>query len=166
MFELKLLHPEAVPRALAKAERYRLLNEPGEAQSICLDVLAADPGNQEAVATMILALTDQFATDPTAVREALTTVADLRDSYERAYYTGIVHERRAKALLAQGTPRGGSRAYEWLRNAMTRYEEADAIRPPNNDDARLRWNACARLIDRKRELAPVADEPFEPLLSE
>ena len=166
MFELKSLSSEAVPRALAKAERYRLLNEPSEAQSICLDVLAADPGNQEAVATMILALTDQFATDSSLVHEALGTVASLRDPYECAYFRGIVHERRAKALLAQGTPRGGSRAYEWLRNAMTCFEEADAIRPPNNDDARLRWNACARLIDRKRELAPVADEPYEPLLSE
>ena len=35
-FQLKTLSPEAVPRALAKAERYRLLNEPGEAESICL----------------------------------------------------------------------------------------------------------------------------------
>ena len=54
MFELKTLSPEAVPRSLAKAERYRLLNEPGEAQSICLDVLDTDPDNQEAIATLIL----------------------------------------------------------------------------------------------------------------
>jgi hypothetical protein len=166
MFELKTLSPEAVPRALAKAERYRLLNEPGEAQSICLDVLAADPDNQEAVRTIILALTDQFGTDISCVSDALTTVADLKDHYERAYYTGIVHERRAKAHLAHGTPRAGARAYEWLREAMRRYEEADAIRPPNNDDARLRWNACARLIASKREIAPVVDDPHEPLLSE
>jgi hypothetical protein len=59
-FELKTLSPDAVPRALEKAVRYRLLNEPGEAASICLDVLAADAGNQEANATLILALTDQF----------------------------------------------------------------------------------------------------------
>jgi hypothetical protein len=166
MFELKPLSPDAVPRALAKAERYRLLNEPGEAQSICLDVLAAEPDNQEAVATMILALTDQFGSDPMFVHEALATVSRLTDDYERIYYTGIIHERRAKALLAHGTPRGGSRAYEWLRHAMGCFEDADAIRPPNNEDARLRWNACARLIDRNRSLVPVAEEPHEPLLSE
>jgi len=166
MFELKTLSSEAVPRALAKAERYRLLNEPGEAQSICLDVIAADAGNQEAVATMILALTDQFGSDPSSVHEALDWISSLQDPYDRAYYTGIIHERRAKALLAHGTPRGGPRAYEWLRDAMSRYEEADAIRPSNNDDARLRWNACARLIDRNPQLAPVVDEPHEPLLSE
>jgi hypothetical protein len=166
MSELKALSPEAVPRALAKAERYRLLNEPFEAQSICLDVLAAEPDNQEAVRTMILALTDQFGSDPSSVHEALTTVNDLRDAYDRAYFTGIIHERRAKAHLAHGTPRGGSRAYEWLREAMECFEDADAVRPANNDDARLRWNACARFIERHREIAPMVDEPHEPLLSE
>ena len=166
MFELKPLSSEAVPRALAKAERYRLLNEPGEAQSICLDVLAADPGNQEALATMILALTDQFGTDASVASEALATVSHLSDAYERAYYTGIIHERRAKALLTHRIPRGGSRAYEWLRQAMDCFEQADASRPPNNDDARLRWNACVRMIERRPELVPVADEPHEPLLSE
>lgn len=166
MFELKTLSPEAVPRALAKAERYRLLNEPSEAQSICLDVLGADAGNQEALATMALAMSDQFTTDPALASEALATAARLRDDYERLYYTGIVHERRAKALLANGTPRGASRAYEWLRRAMNCFEEADAVRPANNDDARLRWNTCARLIDRRPELTPAAEEPHEPLLSE
>ncbi|HUR34828.1 MAG TPA: hypothetical protein VM032_13595 [Vicinamibacterales bacterium] len=166
MFELKTLSLEAVPRALAKAERYRLLNEPGEAHSICLDVLAADPGNQEAVRTIILAQTDQFGSDPSFVHDALETVGDLQDGYERAYYTGIIYERRAKAHLAHGAPRAGSRAYEWLRQAMVHFEEADAQRPLNNDDARLRWNACARLITRRREIAPMADEPHEPLLSE
>ena len=62
-FELKALSPDAVPRALAKAERYRLLNEPGEAASICLDALAADSENQEALITLLLALTDQFDDD-------------------------------------------------------------------------------------------------------
>ena len=166
MFELKTLSPDAVPRALAKAERYRLLNEPGEAQSICLDVLAADPDNQEAMRTMILALTDQFVSDPSSVHEARSMVAHLKDDYDRAYYTGIIHERRAKAHLAHGAPRGGAHAYEWLREAMRCFEDADAMRPSNNDDARLRWNACARLIDRHAEIAPRVDEPHEPLLSE
>ena len=166
MLELKPITAEAVPRALDKAERYRLLNEPGEAQSICLDVLAVDPDNQQAVATMILALTDQFVTDSSAVQEAIASVASLRDEYDRAYYSGIVHERRAKAHLAHGTPRGGERAWEWLQQAMRSFEAADALRPKNNDDARLRWNACARLIAHNPEIAPMVEEPNEPLLSE
>ena len=165
-FELKTLSPEAVPRALAKAERYRLLNEPGEAESICLDALEADPDNQEALVTLLLALTEQFDHDRAAVADAWKTVARLRDDYERAYFTGIIYERRAKAHVRHGTPRAGPRAYEWLREAMTWYEKADTIRPAGNDDARLRWNACARLIMRDRHLVPAAEEPHEPILLE
>lgn len=166
-FEFKILSPEAVPRALAKAERYRLLNEPGEAESICLDALEVDPDNQEALATLLLAQTDQFGgTGSTLVAEALQTIARLRDEYQRAYYTGILHERRAKAQLAQGAPGCGPRSYHWLREAMSWYEKAEAIRPPTNDDAILRWNACARLIMRDHHLVPVAEERGEPLLLE
>ena len=45
MFQLKPLSREAVPAALEKAVRYRLLNEPEQAESSCLDVLLVDPKN-------------------------------------------------------------------------------------------------------------------------
>ena len=64
MFELKHLSAAAIPRALEKAERYRLLNEPWEAESICLDVLSVEPQNQQALVMLILALTDAFAESP------------------------------------------------------------------------------------------------------
>ncbi len=165
-FELKTISPEAVTRALAKAERYRLLNEPGEAESICLDALRIEPDNQEALATLLLALSDQFDNDTASVAEAWATVARLRDEYDRAYYTGIVYERLAKAQLRHGAPGCGPQTYEWLRFAMDGYERAEAIRPANNDDALLRWNACARLIMRDRHLVPIAEERGEPLLLE
>ena len=38
MVELKTLNPESVTSALEMAKRYRLLNEPDEAESICLDI--------------------------------------------------------------------------------------------------------------------------------
>ena len=69
-FQLKTLSPEAVDRALARAERYRLLNEPGEAVSICLDALHVQPDNQAALTTMLLALTEQFDQDASCVAEA------------------------------------------------------------------------------------------------
>jgi hypothetical protein len=166
MFELKTLSPEAVPRALAKAERYRLLNEPGEAESICLDTLEIGPTNQEAISMLLLAITDQFDADVTRVNEAWKTVDRLTGEYERAYYSGIIHERRAKASLKRGKPRGGPRAYEWLREAMACYERAEQLRPPNNDDALLRWNACARLIMSDHHLVPMSEEPGEPLFLE
>jgi hypothetical protein len=165
-FELKKLSPEAVDRALAKAERYRLLNEPGEAESICRDALELQPDNQEALIMLLLALTDQFDTDASCIATAWTTVARLRDDYERAYYTGIVHERRAKARLRHGTPGCGPQAYQWMRDAMNWYEKAEAIRPVGNDDALLRWNACARLIMHDRRLVPMTEEQRELLLLE
>ena len=60
MAEFKSISRDAVPLALKKAERYRLLNEPAQAESVCRDVLAVDPENQHALVTLLLALTDQF----------------------------------------------------------------------------------------------------------
>lgn len=166
-FELKSLSLEAVPRALAKAERYRLLSEPGEAESICLDALAVEPANQEALVTLLLALTEQFDDhSPSLVGEAWTTIGRMQDDYDRAYYTGILFERRAKAILWHGTPGCGPRAYGWLREAMEAYERAEVIRPATNDDTVLRWNACARLIMRDRHLVPASEERGEPMLLE
>src|SRR5207249_3883688 len=136
-FTLKTLSVEAVPRALTKAERYRLLNEPGEAESICRDALAADPDNEEALITLLLALTEQFEDDAAgaaAAADAAKVAERLRSDYERAYYTGIIWERRAKAQLRRFAPSAGPRAYDWLRTAMEWYERAEAIRPAGNDD--------------------------------
>jgi hypothetical protein len=166
-FALKPLSREAVPRALAKAERYRLLNEPAEAESICLDALEADPDNQEALVTLLLALTEQFDEDATtAVSEAEKYAQRIRAEYDRAYYTGIIWERRARSRLRHAAPGCGPRAYDWLREAMSWYERAEAVRAPGNDDALLRWNTCARLIMRDRRLVPATDERGEPLLLE
>src|SRR5207237_4017499 len=96
---------DAIPAALEKATRYRLLNEPAEAESICLDVLKADPENQEAIVTLVLALTDRFSkgygVSDTQAKELL---ARIKNEYERAHYTGIFAERRAKTKLTQNTP--------------------------------------------------------------
>jgi hypothetical protein len=147
MFKLKPLSTSAIGAALEKATRYRLLNEPGAAESICHDILAVDPGNQEALVVLLLALTDRFGKGYTVgVTQAREILPHLTDPYERAYYAGIICERRAKAHLQQGTPGAGFSAYEFLREAMDQYEKAESIRPAGNDDALLRWNACARMI--------------------
>ncbi len=85
MFTLKPLSPSAIPAALAKAERYRLLNEPAEAASICEDVLKVQPDHGEALVTLILALTDQFPHfDGRAAGRAETLARELPSSYQRA----------------------------------------------------------------------------------
>ncbi len=147
MFDLKPLSKEAIPAALEKAMRYRLLNEPGEAESICHDVLNIDRENQQALVLLLLALTDRFEKGySVGVMHAREVLPQLRDPYERAYYAGIICERQAKAHLQRGGPGSHSAAYEFLCEAMSFYETAEAIRPAGNDDALLRWNACARMI--------------------
>jgi hypothetical protein len=164
MHKLKPLSREAIPKALERADRYRLLNESAEAESICLDILNTEPDNQRALITLILALTDQFGQERFSVGENRSEdfVARLRDDYERAYYAGVVCERRAKAAF--GRHMGGAMAYEWFREAMNWYEKAEAIRPPGNDDALLRWNTCARIFQHNRSLQPSEEERVEPYL--
>jgi hypothetical protein len=163
VFELKPLTREAIPKALEKAERYRLLNEPAQAESICLDVLRIDPDNRHALVALLLALTDQFdegaAETVSRARDVLTR---LSDEYERCYYAGIIFERRAGARLRRGGRGSEFVAYEWLQDAMTWYEKAAAIRPSGNDDALLRWNTCARILTRNPHLQPGPSERSEP----
>jgi hypothetical protein len=161
MFQLKPLSNDAVQSALAKAERYRLLNEPGEAESICLDVLDVDPANQAAHIALILALTDQFGSDPGAYGRAQALVPRLSGEYERAYYAGIVAERRAKAQLAHAGYAAVHGVHDWLMEAMSHFEQAERVRPAGNDDALLRWNACARFLMRHPELRSMGQERQE-----
>ena len=151
MFELKPLSQAAIARSLEKAVRYRLLNEPWEAESICLDVLLADPENQEALVTLLLALTDGFGGLPGVdVRRPTEILPRLGDPYARHYYAGIIHERWAQALAAKGVP--GHVCLSWIREAMRAYEKAADLSPPGNEDAILRWNACVRFVERHEPL--------------
>ena len=151
-FDLKLISHDAIPDSLKKAERYRLLGEPDEAESVCLDILQVDPGNQEGLVMLILAISDQFRSERRPrVDLALGYVGDLTDEYQRRYYKAVVLEREAMIHLERGTPE----ALILIRfcEAMDRYEEAMAIRPPGDDSAILRWNACVRHI-RRQQLKP------------
>jgi tetratricopeptide (TPR) repeat protein len=163
--ELKALHADAVPAALAKAERYRLLNEPWQSESICQDILRIDPDNQQALIMLLLALTDQFERGA-RVEEAQEVVPRLLDEYDRAYYSGLISERRAYCLLHQARHGSGPIVHQWLTEAMAWYERAEAVRPAQNDDALLRWNTCARVLARNPQLKPAEEETREPILSE
>jgi hypothetical protein len=164
MYELKPLSRDAIPGALAKAERYRLLNEPWQPESICRDILAVEPADKAALVMLVLALTDQFD-QGVNTQEVYQTAASLVDHYANAYYTGIVHERRAVALFRRADFRSGSAVYALMETAMQCYERAQALRPPGNDDSLLRWNTCARFLRRSPHLVP-AWEVEQPVLSE
>jgi hypothetical protein len=159
MFELKRLSKDGLDRALEKVERYRLLNEPWEAESICRDVIAVDPGNQHALTALLLAITDQFREDGgRRAGEANELIEQLTDEYARCYYAGIICERRGTAQLARNVAGAGEIAWDWLRRAMEWYEKAERLRPAGNDDALLRWNTCARVIERRDDVRPAMPE--------
>jgi hypothetical protein len=150
MPNLKSIPQQAVPAALEKALRYRLLNEPLEAESICRDILLVDPDNQEAIVTLLLTLTDLFDQEYlSALERAKAVLPKVRGDYERAYYEGIVYERWAKAETARHVPR---HVWEgWYLQAMRLFERAEALAEPDNPEAILRWNTCARQLARQSE---------------
>ncbi len=145
-YQLKRISAAGISEAVAKAELYRSLNEPEEAESICRDILAIDPGHQLALRLLGLSLTDQFTgSGADRYRETGRIFDQLTDPYEQLYYNGILHERRAKAQLAAGSPRASVLAL--FEDAMRLFAEAERIRPSGNDDAILRWNRCVRLLE-------------------
>src|SRR5271168_181148 len=100
-FELKSISAQSIPEALSKVERYRLLNEPSLAESICLDILTIIPDHQQALISLLLARTDQFGTNANA-KAAQEVLSRIRGDYERAYYAGIILERMGHAHIHHG----------------------------------------------------------------
>lgn len=158
MFELKTLSKSSIPSALQKAERYRLLNEPYEAQSICLDILQVAPDNQEALTMLLLAYTDTFKEEIfPSFNKAVEVLERLGDAHCRIYYRGIINERRAKAHLDKGGPSSAQIAHDWYVKAMADYKQALEYCSPGNEDAALRWNTCARMLNDNPHLKPTEE---------
>jgi len=158
--QLKSISKAGIPEALAKAELYRYLNEPEEAESICRDILAVDPDRQLARRMLGLAITDQF-TGAAGDRygEVQSIFQSLRDPYERNYYTGLLHERRAKAQLHSGC--SAHVLLPLIEDALRCFAEAEKIRPAGNDDSILRWNRCVRLLESRPEFHAVHPGPAD-----
>ncbi len=151
MYALKRLHPDSIEQALVKADHYRELNQPEEAESICRDVLAVSANHPGALKLLGLALTDQFPTAWTRVfDEALTIFEKLGSEYERVYYAGIAYERCAKAQLENGQAHNAMVSFE---TALDYYGRAGELAPPEaSADPVLRWNRCVRMLSFHPEL--------------
>ena len=146
--KLKPISKAGIPAAISKVEVYRYLNEPGEAESICRDILMIEPANQEALRLLGLAITDQFTGDASErYVEAKNVFQNLSDAYQRMYHMGILDERKAKAQLKAGRP--PHTVLPIFEEAMDYFEMAASIRPADNDDAILRWNRCVRLLESR-----------------
>ena len=155
MEPLKTIAEEAVPAALERAKQYRLLNEPEQTESICLDILEVSPDSRETRILLLLALTDQFDARLTAAfQDAMDAAAQLEGAYERTYYQGVIFERRARAHFRCASPQCGNVAYGWFQKALEAYKEAEAQRPPGNDESLLRWNTCVRMMERYPSIEP------------
>ena len=156
-YVLKRILPSGVDAALQKADKYRELNQPAEAASICHDVLVVDPDNQLALRVLGLALTDQFGPSSDArFAEAQQVFGRLRDPYERAFYGGLACERQAKAQLGRRLPMHAVQPL--FDQALGSYAEAETLRAPGNDDAILRWNSCVRALQAIGETTPAETE--------
>jgi hypothetical protein len=164
-FELKSISTEGIAKALERVERYRLLNEPSLAESICLDILAISPTHQQALVSLLLARSDQFD-HGVPMRSAQEVLQQIEGEYERAYYAGLIWERQGHAHLRQHGLCSNANSYHALREAMHHYEKAETLRPHGNEDAILRWNACARVLMRSPEIRPLEDTEFQPITGE
>lgn len=143
--KLKTISKNGIGQAISKAELYRYLAEPEESESICRDILAVEGDNQSALRMLGLAISDQFLGGRLDRWPEVESIFEtLTDPYERLYYTGLLHERRAKAQLRAG--QSLRMLVPLIENAMICFEQAERVRPPDNDDALLRWNRCVRLL--------------------
>jgi tetratricopeptide (TPR) repeat protein len=148
--QLKSISKAGIPEAIAKVELYRYLNEPEEAESICRDILSIDPEQQLARRLLGLSITDQFlGISSDRYEEGRSIFQELRDPYERLYYTGLLLERRAKAQLRVGC--AAHILLPLVEEALHCFAEAEKIRPAGNDDSILRWNRCVRLLESHPE---------------
>ena len=159
-YKLKTISKTGIEAALSKAQLYRCLNEPEEAESICQDILAADAENQAALRLLGLAITDQFRGQPSdRFPEAESAFNAIGDPYKRAYYLGILSERRAKAQYRVGRP-----PHVWVplfEQAMNHFATAESLKPNDNEEAILRWNRCVRWLQTVPETSAVESPGFE-----
>jgi tetratricopeptide (TPR) repeat protein len=156
-YELKRLSEKNLNHALEKAEKYRDLNQPEEAESICRDVLEVSPDHQPTLRTLGLALTDRYRSSWMRLHaEALAVFGRLKNDYERVYYTGIAWERCGKAQLEQEAGRG---AYDAFHQALKLFERAEGIADSSNPDPILRWNRCVRELTTHPLLLAAAKDP-------
>jgi hypothetical protein len=167
MSSLKPITKAGITGALAKVERYRLLNDAVAAESICLDVLEVDPDTQEALDALVLTISDQLdSARNDGVTRARQLLPRITNEYRRLYLSGIICERRAKAHIHKGGFGAGEAAGDWIREAMGWYEKAERVRPADNDEPLLRWNTCVRMLARHEPAGRFDPREYEPAIGE
>src|ERR1700722_7105083 len=157
-FDLKSISAQSIPEALAKVERYRLLNEPHLAESICLDILAVVPDHQQALIALLLARTDQFQAHINA-KTAQEVLAKIKGDYEREYYSGIIWERMGHA---RSHPAGHAAAYHPLASPLPPPAPLRTPRQTQPPGQRLRHPALEHLRPRHHAKSQSPPLPRRP----
>ena len=122
-----------------------------------------EPDHNEALIVLILAMSDNLDDGYRISDKRIEDLLEkLESDYERAYYTGLVAERRGLAKIRSQNPGSSYVAYECLTTAQRHFEEAIKLSHSTGGEATLRWNTCARLIERNN-LAPRPDEHLAEL---
>ena len=163
-FDLKPLDKGAIPNSIDRAKQYRALNQPWHAESICRDVLAVDPENQQNLIILFLAITDQFGSEKRTkkISDAEVLLDQLKDGFQKDYAKGIMYERLASAALNMGGVRSGYIAYYHLLDALNWYDKS-AKSPEKSQESVLRWNTCVRMI-KQFDLKPAPDDDAQGML--
>ena len=145
-YKIKRISTAGIDEAIAKAELYRSLNEPEEAESICRDILAIEPQHQFALRLLGLALTDQFTgRGSDRYRETRTDLPAAPEPVRAALLHGD-SARATRESTAQCRAAASVSVLALFDQALHSFAEAENIRPAGNDDAILRWNRCVRLL--------------------
>jgi tetratricopeptide (TPR) repeat protein len=156
-YQLKRLSPKVLGAALERANHYRDLNQPEEAESICRDILDVDPKHQDALKTLGLALTDRFPSHWHSLFEETVRVFDeLTSEYDRVYYHAVAWERLAKAHLDHNQAHNAAHAFE---HALLLYQRAQELAPDAADPV-LRWNRCVRALQQHPDIARAIESPM------
>ena len=110
--KLKTISKSGIGEAIAKAELYRYLNEPEEAESICRDILAADPQNMLGMRMLGLSITDQFEGRPS---DRYGEVERIFDGLAGSVRTVLLHGAALRAAGEGAASRWGVRRIRCCR---------------------------------------------------
>lgn len=156
--DLKILETGEIDAALAAAEACWSRSEVEVAQSICQDILEADPDHPTALELLFLSRVALLSKGlPKGVERAQELIPRFGSEFDRAFFSGVLRETQARYLLERRGRHSSFVAYSWFRHAMDDFDEA-STKDPNRPEPRLHWNACLRTLQANPQCVPAPEE--------
>jgi len=156
--DFKILQAQEINAALAEAEDCWSGSQPEVAESICQDILEADPNHERALTLLFSSRVALLAKGlPKGVERAQELIPRFGSEFERAFFSGVLRESQARYLLQQRGRHSSFVAYSWFRHAMDDFEEAGR-QDPSRPESKLHWNACLRTLQANPQCAPAPED--------